>query len=70
VRRLADQAPEAYAAAIELRPNDLASPRASRRTDDLLPKLETERSRAATHGSTDRRIYTHLERRVIWRKAR
>ena len=32
-----------YLLLIELRPNDLASPRTARQTDDLLPKLELNR---------------------------
>jgi hypothetical protein len=34
-----------YLLLIELRPNDLASPRTARQTDDLLPKLELNRLR-------------------------
>ena len=48
---------------IELRPNDLASPRTPRRTDDFFSKSRTNRLcwRAAS--------FTHLpEGRVIWRK--
>ena len=40
IRDLAEQVPKEYIFLIELRPNDLASPRLARRTDDLLPKLE------------------------------
>jgi len=38
---------------IELRPNDLASPRTPRRTDDFSPNLETNRP-------TARGLFTHL----------
>jgi hypothetical protein len=37
---LAERALMAYLGPIEFRPNDLASPRAVRRTDDLPPNLE------------------------------
>ena len=53
----------AHIAAIELLPNDLASPRTPRRTDDFSPNLERTGCgwRAA--------FFTHLpEGRVIWRK--
>ena len=55
IRNLAEQACEAYIVWIELRPNDLASPRPARRTDDLLPKLETRAQPAPRRGSA----YTH-----------
>jgi hypothetical protein len=55
IRDLAEQACEAYIVSIELRPNDLASPRPARRTDDLLPKLETRARPAPRRGSA----YTH-----------
>jgi len=56
IRDLAEQRREVYVDFIELRPNDLASPRPARRTDDLLPKLETRVSRPPSgRGST----YTH-----------
>ena len=38
LRRLATGAEMPYTPRIEFRPDDLASPRATRRTDDLLPK--------------------------------
>lgn len=42
---LAQRSVMSYCSCLELRPNDLASPRTARQTDDLLPKLEFSRLR-------------------------
>ncbi len=47
VANLAERVAKAYLHAIELRPNDLASPRPARRTDDLLRKLDVNRATLA-----------------------
>ncbi len=42
-----------YGWPIELRPDDLASPRATRRTDDLLSNLDYFEPAVHLHGLTD-----------------
>src|SRR6185312_14990201 len=55
-RPLAMRGPRPYLLPIELRPNDLASPRTARLTDEILPKISTK---TVVHGA---RLTTYVRK--------